>query len=188
VDKPLQVLFRGLEPDPDVETAARAEADKLERYFGHVVGCRVTVSMPHRHHRKGNLYHVRVELGLPGEDVVINREPAERHAHASWRVALRDSFDRARRVLEDRVRRMRAQVKAHEAPGHGRVVQIDPLAGLGRIAASDGLEHTFLRSSVLGERFDELEIGAEVRFRLEEGTAGPHATSVQPVGRHHHLT
>jgi cold shock CspA family protein len=131
---------------------------------------------------------VRVELGLPGADVVINREPGEHQAHEAWRVALRDAFDRARRVLEDRVRKMRAQVKAHATPSHGRVAQLDPLAELGRIAANDGMEYTFLRSSVLGGRFDELEVGCEVRFQREEGTAGPHATAVQPVGRHHHLS
>jgi cold shock CspA family protein len=41
------------------------------------------------------------------------------------------------------------------------------------------------RNSVAEDRFDELEVGEEVRFSESEGDQGPQASFVQPVGRHH---
>ncbi|MHC4550136.1 MAG: hypothetical protein ACYTEZ_15295 [Planctomycetota bacterium] len=41
-------------------------------------------------------------------------------------------------------------------------------------------------NAVLGD-FTGLEIGSEVRFTEEPGEKGAQATSLRPVGRHHHL-
>jgi cold shock CspA family protein len=45
----------------------------------------------------------------------------------------------------------------------------------------------FHRDSVLHDAFDRLAIGTEVTFVEEEGKKGPQASTVKPVGRHHHL-
>ena len=39
------------------------------------MGCRVIVEAPHRHHRKGKAYEVRIDLTVPGGELVINRSP-----------------------------------------------------------------------------------------------------------------
>jgi sigma 54 modulation/S30EA-like ribosomal protein len=68
--------------------------------------------MPHRQHERGNLYEVRIDLAVPGEEIAVNRE-APLHAQSrDVHVAIRDAFDAARRRLEDYVRRRRHDVKA----------------------------------------------------------------------------
>jgi cold shock CspA family protein len=41
--------------------------------------------------------------------------------------------------------------------------------------------------SGLQEGFDHLRLGTEVTFAEEEGKKGPQASTVSPVGKHHHL-
>ena len=63
-----------------VEADIRERAARLDTYYGRIVGCRVVVEVPHRHHRGGNQYHVRIELSVPGGELVVNHEPS---LHAS---------------------------------------------------------------------------------------------------------
>jgi len=112
VQTPLRVTFRNLALSDVVERACREEAEKLERYHPRITGCHVSVSQPHKRHRKGNPYRFAIEITIPGGEIVASRESAQRLRHVEWRVALRDAFDTARRLLEDRARRMRGDVKA----------------------------------------------------------------------------
>jgi ribosome-associated translation inhibitor RaiA len=90
--------------------------ESLERYFARITACHVFIAEPHKHHRRGNLYSVRIDLNVPGEELVINREHAQSHAHEDPYLAVRDAFHSLRRVLEDYVRRTRGDVKAHMQP------------------------------------------------------------------------
>jgi len=110
---PLQISFDGMEPSPALEARIREKAAKLERFYDRIVGCSVVVVAPHRHHHKGKLYSVRIDLSVPGHDIHVGRAGPETHAHEDVYVALRDSFNAAGRLLEDHVRRMRGDVKAH---------------------------------------------------------------------------
>jgi ribosome-associated translation inhibitor RaiA len=111
VQTPVRVTFRNLSVSEAVERACREEAEKLERYHPRITGCHVAVSQPHKRHRKGNPYRFAIEITIPGGDLVASRDPSQRAGHVAWRVALRDAFDTARRLLEDRSRRMRGDVK-----------------------------------------------------------------------------
>ena len=75
-------------------------------------------------HRQGTIYHVRVDLTVPGGEVVVNREPGEDHAHEDLHVAIRDAFDAARRRLQDRMRRLDGQTKLHEPQPIGRIARV----------------------------------------------------------------
>jgi cold shock CspA family protein len=57
----------------------------------------------------------------------------------------------------------------------------------GFLETSDGLEVYFHRNSVPEGRYDELEVGSEVRVIVaeKEGDEGPQASTVTPVGKHH---
>jgi len=46
---PVQVTFRNVEPSEMVEKWIRDEATRLETFYSEIMGCRVTVEMPHRH-------------------------------------------------------------------------------------------------------------------------------------------
>lgn len=180
---PLQVTFRNLPPSEAVEAAVRERAGRLDRFFDRIVACRVVVEAPHQHHRKGRLYHVRIELVVPGEELVVSREPAEHHASEDVYVAIRDAFDEARRQLEDHVRRHRGWKKPRVGPPHGRVSRLLKEEGYGFLETTDGREVYFHRNSVLQEGFDRLEVGTEVRFAEEKGEEGPQASTVEIVGK-----
>ena len=110
---PIQITFRQMEPSPAVEERIRERAAELERFYDRIVGCHVVVHAPHRRHHQGTLYHVSVDLRVPGAELVVNRESSEQHAHEDIYVAIRDAFDAARRQLEDFARRQRGNVKTH---------------------------------------------------------------------------
>ena len=186
MESPLQISFRNMDPSAAVEARVREKAEKLEQYYGRLTHLRVLVEAPERRHHKGNLFHVRIELGLPGKDLVVSRHPKNKHAHEDVYVAVRDAFNAARRQLEDRSRRMNGKVKTHEAPLHGKVVRLFAYEGYGFVETSGGQEIYFHKNSVLRDGFDALEVGSEVRLVIAEGESadGPQATTVDPLGKH----
>jgi cold shock CspA family protein/ribosome-associated translation inhibitor RaiA len=182
---PLQITFRGMATSPAVEAQIRDRVTKLERFAQHVLGCRLVVLAPHRHRRTGEIYVVRIDLRVPGHELVVNRDPEVTAQHSDVHVAVRDAFDVLRRKLEDSVRRRRGRVKTHEAPLWGRVSRVNPLDGFGFLEAADGLELYFHRNAIASGRFEDLHVGSEVRFSLSLGIEGPQASSVEAIGKHH---
>jgi len=180
---PLQISFRGVPSSQAIEDDVRAHAARLERFYDRIMRCRVMIESPHRRHHQGKLYHVRIDLTVPGEELVVNREPAEHHAHEDVYVAIRDAFDAARRRLEDRARRQRGAVKVHEPRPLARVRQLFPEQAYGFIETPDGRELYFHRNSVLDDAFDRLEVGNYVEFVEEPGDEGPQASTVRIVSK-----
>lgn len=182
---PLQIAFRNFERSEAIAAKIEERANKLESFYDGIIGCRVTVEALHKHHRQGNHYHVRVTVTVPGAELVADREPDEHYAYSDVYVAIRDAFDAMRRQLEDYARQRRRQVKLHESPPHGVVVEIHFDENYGRIETPGiGLVY-FHRNSVVDADFDKLEVGTEVRFELEMGERGPQATTVHVIGKHH---
>jgi cold shock CspA family protein len=184
---PLQIMFHQMPPSPVLESDVRGWVDELERFFDRVVSCRVLIETPHHHHHQGRLYRVRIEIGVPGEHIVVGRSPDEHAAHEDPHVAVRDAFRAARRQLEDYVRKQRGDVKTHIAPPHGRIIHLAPDLEFGRIATEDDREVYFHRNSVIGG-IERLRLGAEVRFHEEAGVQGPQASTVELVGSHRSTT
>jgi ribosome-associated translation inhibitor RaiA len=98
---PLQITFRDIPPSAALEAKIRDLAEKLAKKSSRIIGCHVVLEAPHRHHKKGFLYNVRIELAVPGHDIVVGREHRERQTHADMHVAIRDAFEAASRRLED---------------------------------------------------------------------------------------
>lgn len=184
---PVQITFRNMAPSPAVETHIRERADALDRLFGRIMACRVVVEASGRHQHKGRLYHVRVDLTVPGREIVVSRDPAAHQAHEDVLVAVRDAFDAVRRQLEDYARSARGAVKAHETPTHGRIARLFKTEGYGFIQSSGGEEIYMHRNAVAGGGFDALSEGDEVRYVVHEGEGdkGPQASTVVPLGKHH---
>ena len=182
----LQITFRNIDASPAVEAKIRERAGELEQFFDRIVSCRVVIEAPNRR-RHGDLYHIRVDLKVPGNEIVVKRDPPEHHAHEDIYVAVRDCFDAVRRQLEDHVRRQRGDVKAHDVPAHGRIGSLIAERDYGFINASDGTEVYFHRNAVANGGFEKLQVGDEVRFSLHsgEGEKGPQASAVVPIGKHH---
>lgn len=182
---PIQITFRNLDRSEAIEAKIRERAEKLDQYDDRIMSCLVTVEAQHKHHHHGNSYHVRVDVTVPDGELVASREPDEHHSYTDVYVAIRDAFDTMCRQLEDHGRRERRQVKSHEVPPHGRIVEFYPAEDYGRIETLDGRLVYFHRNSVVNADFDKLGIGAEVRFAEEMGERGPQASTVHVVGKHH---
>ena len=112
---PLQIIFRDIEPSDAVTANIEEKAMKIEHFAENITSCRVTVEAPHKHHHKGGLFAITIDITLPGEEIVVNRSPDQDHAHEDVYVAIRDAFNAARRQLEDYARKRRGQVKQHES-------------------------------------------------------------------------
>jgi len=183
---PLQVSFRHMEHSHAIEDIVRQKAASLDKFADHIMACRVVVEPAGKHHEHGNLFEVRIDVTVPGEEITVTREPSEHTQYKDIQVALRDAFDSARRQLEDYVRRRRGFVKALETTPHARVSKLFPKEDYGFIETVDGREIYFHRHSVLHGAFDRLEVGTEVTFAEESGKKGPQASTVKPVGKHGH--
>lgn len=111
---PLQITFRNIPPSQAVEAKVRERAEKLEKVTDNILACRVTVEAPHKHHYKGSTYQVRIDLTVPGTEIVVSRDPGLNHAHENVYVAVRDAFNAVRRQLEDYVRQQQGKAKQHQ--------------------------------------------------------------------------
>lgn len=98
---PLQVTFRGLPHSQALETHIREKAEKLEQFFDRLIGGRVVVEQSARHSQQGKPFNIRIDLSVPGKEIVVDRQENE-----DAYVALRDAFDAARRQLEDYARQL----------------------------------------------------------------------------------
>ena len=114
MQSPLQITFRGIAPTEPIQSYVLARADKLEKFSSRITGCHVTIETPHMRH--GRHYSVRIDLAVPGDEIVVTRDPAHRKGHEDLYASINAAFDDAKRLLEDHVRTRRGEVKTHETP------------------------------------------------------------------------
>lgn len=175
---PVQITFRDFPRSEAVETAILEKAERLERFSDRIMSCRVTVGMIQKHKHQGKLFNIRVDLSLPGSEIVVNRDKAE-----DVYVAIRDAFDALKRKIEEHVRMARGDVKLHEPEAHGRVARLFPEEGYGFIEKQDGTELYFHLYNCVHPDFEQLKIGDEVGFLEEAGGEGLQANRVSK-GKH----
>jgi cold shock CspA family protein len=139
----------------------------------------VAVEAEHRYPSGGEIsYSVKVQLSVPGEDLVVSRQD-----DPVLLTAIQRAFDAARRQLQDHVRRLREPAAVSPGDNRARVTKLFTYEGFGFLETATGEEVYFHRNSVLNDQFDQLEIGTEVRFALGQGNKGPQASTVSPVGK-----
>jgi ribosomal subunit interface protein len=175
---PIQVTFHGIERSPAIEDYVRQRAAKLETFFDRIVGCHVTLELPHQHHVHGGHYRVLIDLTVPGAELVVGRSPAKGRTYEDAYAAIDDAFDDAGRVLQDHVRRLRGDTKAHETQRRARVSKLFVDQGYGFLETTEGDEVYFHENSVLHGAFRRLQVGTEVRFVEEQGERGIQASTV----------
>ncbi len=171
---PLQIVFRDLGHSDAIEADVRQKAEKLEQFFDHILGCRVTVGMIQKHKHQGKLFNVRVDVTVPGAELVINRDRAE-----DVYVATRDAFDAMKRKLEDHARRLRGEVKTHEMEAAGLIARIFDDEGYGFIEKPDGTEVYFHVYNLEQADMQRVRVGDEVTFLEEPGNEGLQANRIR---------
>ena len=195
---PIQITYRNIEASDRIEALVRKLAAKLDKFYRGIMSCRVVIEAPEGRRRYGGLHHVRIDLGLPGGELVIKNEPSLHGSipgnapktakqfevatpHKYVEVAIRDAFRLARRQLEDYARRQHRDVKSHETR-RAEVIELHPAKGYGMLKSLDGRQIYFHRNSVLGSSFGRMKVGSTVAFAEEEGEHGPQASTVRMVG------
>ena len=185
METPVQIDFQGMHASTQIREAVAAQVVALEKRFGRITACRVAIKPPTHHHRTGGSFGVTIFLSLPnGREVTIDRSGDGDERFADPAFAVNDAFKRARRRLQDQVRRMRGRVKLHETAPAATVARIDEDAGFGFLQTADGREVYFHRNSVLADGFEKLSVGSRVTFAEEDGEKGPQASTVRIAGKH----
>ena len=103
---PLQITIRHMASSPALTARIHEEVQKLSGHCPDIVSCRAVIEQRDRHKSQGRSFNVRVILGVPGEELVVNHDHDE-----DVYVAVRDAFASLTRQVEDFVRRRRDAAK-----------------------------------------------------------------------------
>ena len=117
---PLQITSRNVSLSETAEQTIREKAAKLDLVCDRIMGCRVLVEAPHRHQQQGNQYNVRLDITVPGAEILIKREE-----HEDLNVAIRDAFDAARRKVKEHTAKLRDVKGAEGIPLVDQAPDID---------------------------------------------------------------
>ena len=195
---PVQVTFRNIEDHAGLDDYVQKEAAKLERFYSRISSCRVVVERPQRA-TSSKLFHVRIDLGVPNEELVVKHVPSlhgtledlqtqksRREAksvlvHKNPKRAIHEAFQEMGRQLQDYARRQEGAVKVKA--GNAGSSRQGNLAdeGYGFLETDDGRAVYFHQASVLDGHFPQLRIGTRVKFAEEQGDKGPQASTVKVI-------
>jgi len=106
---PIQITVRDMPHSTALDEHIRAEAAKLEQYFSPITSCRIVTESPHKHHHQGRQFVVRLDITVPGREIVINHDHDE-----DVYLALRHAFDAAKRQLEGYARIRRGETRTRQ--------------------------------------------------------------------------
>ena len=176
------IVVKGVDSSDRVRARIAEEIAKLENYFPNITACRVVVSKPQNRHQQGDLFTASVQLTLvDGQEVNANRNPAKDHAHEDVYVAIRDTFNAARRQLKRRAQKLRHDVKHPVGPPEAVVGTLVAEEDYGFLETDDGREIYFHRNSVINDGYPKLAVGDRVIFAEALGDKGPQASTVRPL-------
>lgn len=178
MDVPLNVAIHDMPHSEAIESLIRKKAEWLEKYYSPITSCRVAVNIAQKHQHQGKLYNIRVEVRVPGSEIVVTRDRNE-----DVNVAIRDAFDATKRKLQDWGRHQEGKTKTHEPLVHGRIVRLFPDEGYGFIFSDDGQDVYFNRDNCAHPSFEHLDINQRVHFIMVEGSDSLQAKRVT-VERH----
>ncbi|MGH9765774.1 MAG: HPF/RaiA family ribosome-associated protein [Blastocatellia bacterium] len=131
METPLQIAFHNVSHSAWIEGLVLRAATRLESFYSSITACRVVVDRPHKNHEHGNKCTVKIDITVPGREIVVSRDASLHRSLADLQedecskrletgaagkrieVAVQGAFDAARRQLQDYSRRQRGEVKSH---------------------------------------------------------------------------
>jgi len=114
MDIPLELSFHNVEPSDALKKAVQTHVNKLEKFHDHIIGCRVSIEMPHKSQKAiGNQPDVHIIIRVPGKEIVVSRELK----HAGHKKADTDAYA----VVEDAFLVAQQQLKNYRRISHGDV-------------------------------------------------------------------
>lgn len=187
MQRPLEIAFRDLDPSDFIRNLVEERAERLERFYPNIIGCRVVVEAPHRSAQGHNpAIGISVEVDVPARPRIVAKDAEEQRAmKGDHLAAINRAFEAVERQLEDLKDKQRGEVKHHENAGQtGSVVRLFPEQGYGFIEIAGGPELHFTRTAMIGGGFDQLTVGTMVQVTqaAAEGPMGPQASFVGKLG------
>jgi ribosome-associated translation inhibitor RaiA/cold shock CspA family protein len=173
------ISYQNLDHSPAVEDLVRKRIEALEKRYNRITGCEVTLNAPQKRKLHGRVFHVRLNLRLPGPDLSISREVALGSAQDDLILAVNRAFSAAEKAIKKRKKLMGGVEVKHHAPIlHGEIAELEPELGHGWIRSDDSRMVYFQKDSLTSDYWDQLKTGMRLRFREMQGDKGPYATGV----------
>jgi cold shock CspA family protein/ribosome-associated translation inhibitor RaiA len=176
-----EIAFHNMRSSERIKADILKRVAKLEKFYGRLIFCRVSIEARTKQHRTGNIYEVHIEMQAPGGRLVVSREPhhvKERRAHTDVRASIIEAFAAAEAQLRSFGKKRQGEVKLHAAPVPGRISELFKTRDYGFILTHKGARLYFHRNSVMNGDFEKLENGDSVQFVEGDGDTGPTAVKV----------
>lgn len=107
MNAPVQIHYNGIDSSDALTERIREQAEKLEHMYNRIERIEVAIGTPHHQNGRAQRFHVRLRIFVPGNDVIIDRDPGDPEAHFDAHTAVRDAFQAAKRRLDEHADRMR---------------------------------------------------------------------------------
>lgn len=111
---PYDIQFADCDVSPATRYFIEENFARLAHFYDRITYARAIVRIPHKHGGV-RLFHIHLQLDVPGRVLVVSREPEADDAHIEIHVAIRDAFAKLTRQLEDFVKAR----KNHKGQGAG---------------------------------------------------------------------
>lgn len=97
----VKVTFHQIDHSNAVEMVIRKKAEQLKKVLPRLTSISVLLEPAFYRHRHGNQYKVKIQILVPGGEVVVDRAGKGDESHENIYAAIRDAFAAAKRRLED---------------------------------------------------------------------------------------
>ncbi|NNF15899.1 MAG: ribosome-associated translation inhibitor RaiA [Gammaproteobacteria bacterium] len=109
---PVEITYRHTETSRALSENINARAHKLEKFYDHILNCHVTIEAPpQKHQHQSQLFKVSIQLGVPGNDIIVHRDAAAHSKDEDVYTTVNKTFAALRRRLEDHVNIQRDNAK-----------------------------------------------------------------------------
>jgi ribosome-associated translation inhibitor RaiA len=112
---PTLISYHGLEASEALTELVRARAQQIAQRDARILSLRVAIEAPHHHRRHGNQYRVRLELKLPGHELVVANDAPTHAGEDDAHHAVRHAFDVLLRQLTSTQARRSGKQRAQDA-------------------------------------------------------------------------
>ncbi len=177
---PVQITTKDVPISPALESYIRKKTEKIQRFYDRICSCRVVIALPQKHKHQGKLYKIRIDVNVPGKELVVTHKQNE-----DIYIAMRDAFNAIERQLEEHSRKRHGRVKTHQNVIHGHISRIINQEGYGFIEGIDGNEYYFSITNVSFPNFTQLRVGDAVEYTSALMNDGWHAQHIVKE-RHNH--
>jgi ribosomal subunit interface protein len=112
---PIEISYRGVDKNDEIETLIRERASRLDKFCDHVSRCDIAVEHPNHAQHSGSPYRVRIDVTVPpGHELVADEKSTKHEMHEPLAKVIGDAFRNMERQLKELTARQHHKVKTHD--------------------------------------------------------------------------